>query len=160
MAHVAVVSDTTHYLPRELVDADGIGQVSLYVNWDGRTDREADLPDFDAYYEHLRAAPELPTTSQPSVGDFIAVYEPLLAEGRDIVSIHLVRRHLGHLRVGPPGAGPADRGRPRGRAHHGHGLRDDRRRARHGRCWPPRRRRATAASATPWRRTPRRRATR
>ena len=29
------------------------------------------------------------TTSQPSVGDFIAVYEPLLAEGKEIVSIHL-----------------------------------------------------------------------
>ena len=29
------------------------------------------------------------TTSQPSVGDFIAVYEPLLAEGHEIVSIHL-----------------------------------------------------------------------
>ena len=29
------------------------------------------------------------TTSQPSVGDFISVYEPLLAEGREIVSIHL-----------------------------------------------------------------------
>ena len=29
------------------------------------------------------------TTSQPSVGDFLAVYEPLLAEGREIVSIHL-----------------------------------------------------------------------
>lgn len=89
MANVAVVSDTTHYLPRELVEAAGVGLVSLYVNWDGRTDREADLPDFDDYYEHLRAAPELPTTSQPSVGDFIAVYEPLLAEGREIVSIHL-----------------------------------------------------------------------
>ncbi len=29
------------------------------------------------------------TTSQPSVGDFLAVYEPLLAEGREIVSIHI-----------------------------------------------------------------------
>jgi DegV family protein with EDD domain len=89
MASVAVVSDTTHYLPREIVESEGIGLVSLYVNWDGRTDRESDLSDFDAYYEHLRTAPELPTTSQPSVGDFIAVYEPLLDAGRDIVSIHL-----------------------------------------------------------------------
>jgi DegV family protein with EDD domain len=29
------------------------------------------------------------TTSQPSVGDFVAVYEPLLADGKEIVSIHL-----------------------------------------------------------------------
>ena len=89
MPKVAIVTDTTHYLPRELAAANGLHEVSLYVNWNGRTERESDMPDFDAYYEYLRTADELPTTSQPSIGDFLAVYEPLLAEGRDIVSIHL-----------------------------------------------------------------------
>jgi DegV family protein with EDD domain len=89
MAQVAIVTDTTHYLPASLVEASELHQVSLYVHWQGRDDREADLPDFDGYYEHLRTAAELPTTSQPSVGDFLEVYEPLLADGRDIVSIHL-----------------------------------------------------------------------
>jgi DegV family protein with EDD domain len=63
--------------------------VSLYVNWNGRTDREADLADFDAYYDHLRVTKTLPTTSQPSVGDFLAVYEPILEAGDDLVSLHL-----------------------------------------------------------------------
>ena len=81
MGSVAVVTDTCHYLPRELVAARGIHEVSLYVHWDGREDREAELPDFDAYYEHLRTPSDLPTTSQPSIGDFLAVYEPLLARG-------------------------------------------------------------------------------
>ncbi|HET6447617.1 MAG TPA: DegV family protein [Conexibacter sp.] len=89
MGSVAVVTDTCHYLPRQLVAARGIHEVSLYVHWDSREDREAELPDFDAYYEHLSDAKQLPTTSQPSIGDFLAVYEPLLAEGREIVSIHL-----------------------------------------------------------------------
>ncbi|HXE45056.1 MAG TPA: DegV family protein [Conexibacter sp.] len=93
MGSVAVVTDTCHYLPRQLVAARGIHEVSLYVHWDPdgqpREDREADLPDFDAYYGHLRSAKQLPTTSQPSIGDFLAVYEPLLAEGRDVVSLHL-----------------------------------------------------------------------
>jgi DegV family protein with EDD domain len=89
MDGVAVVSDTTHYLPRALADERAIGQVSLYVHWDGEAHREADLPDFDGYYDRLRTVSELPTTSQPSVGDFLAVYEPLLADGREIVSIHL-----------------------------------------------------------------------
>src|SRR6195256_462663 len=89
MRPVAVVADTTHYLPRDLVAANGIHEVSLYVHWQGRQDREADLPDFDGYYEYLRSTPELPTTSQPSVGDFLEVYEPLVAEGKDIVSIHI-----------------------------------------------------------------------
>jgi DegV family protein with EDD domain len=89
MATVAIVTDTTHYLPADLVAANEIHEVSLYVHWQGRDDREVDLPDFDGYYEHLRTAPDLPTTSQPSVGDFLAVYEPLLDAGHDVVSIHL-----------------------------------------------------------------------
>jgi len=89
MGSVAVVTDTCHYLPRQLVAARGIHEVSLYVHWDSREDRESELPDFGGYYEYLRTAKQLPTTSQPSIGDFLAVYEPLLAEGREIVSVHL-----------------------------------------------------------------------
>ena len=91
MGSVAVVTDTTHYMPSDVTDRLGIHNVSLYVNWGNppRTERESALPDFDAFYDHLRSASELPTTSQPSVGDFLEVYEPLIEAGRDIVSIHL-----------------------------------------------------------------------
>ena len=37
----------------------------------------------------LKESPSLPVTSQPSVGDFLAVFEPLAEEGRDIVSVHI-----------------------------------------------------------------------
>jgi DegV family protein with EDD domain len=47
------------------------------------------MDDFEAFYERLRRDPELPTTSQPSIGDFLAVWEPLIEEGKDVVSIHL-----------------------------------------------------------------------
>jgi DegV family protein with EDD domain len=86
---VAVVTDTTQYLPREVIERHGIHLVSLYVNWNGRTDRESDLPDYDAYYDFLISAGELPSTSQPSVGDFLAIYEPLVERGDEILSIHL-----------------------------------------------------------------------
>jgi DegV family protein with EDD domain len=90
MGSVAVVSDTTAYLPRDVVEANDIRLVSLYVNFGtDRAEREVDMPDFDAFYDELRSAEELPTTSQPSVGDFVSVYEPLLAEERDIISIHI-----------------------------------------------------------------------
>ncbi|HEX8065294.1 MAG TPA: DegV family protein [Thermoleophilaceae bacterium] len=90
MPRVAVVSDTTGYLPREIVEAHDVRLVSLYVNFGGeRTEREADITDLDAFYDEMRSAERLPTTSQPSVGDFVSVYEPLLAEGRDVVSVHL-----------------------------------------------------------------------
>src|ERR1044072_917690 len=89
MPGIAVVTDTTQYLPSEVIARHGIHLVSLYVNWDGRTDRELDLPDYDDYYDFLRSAGELPSTSQPSVGDFLAVYEPLVEQGASILSIHL-----------------------------------------------------------------------
>jgi DegV family protein with EDD domain len=63
--------------------------VSLYVGIEGEQEREADIEDLGGFYERLRASDQQVSTSQPSVGDFIAVYEPLLAEGKEIVSIHL-----------------------------------------------------------------------
>jgi DegV family protein with EDD domain len=89
MSTVAVVTDTTHYLPKGMLEGLGVHEVSLYVNFGDRQEREADMPDFEGFYDQLRAAAELPTTSQPSIGDFLAVYEPLVAAGHDIVSIHL-----------------------------------------------------------------------
>ena len=89
MTPVAVVTDTTSYLPRELADREGIRQVSLYVGWKDNSQREIELDSFDSFYERLRTDQDLPTTSQPSIGDFLAVWEPLLEAGQDIVSIHL-----------------------------------------------------------------------
>ncbi len=89
MDRVAVVTDTTHYLPRDLVTRLELHQVSLYVTFEGTTEREADITDLADFYTRLSASSEMPSTSQPSVGDFLSVYEPLLEAGRDIVSIHL-----------------------------------------------------------------------
>jgi len=89
MSGVAVVTDTTQYLPQEVIDRHGLSLVSLYVNWNGRTDRESEMPGFGDFYGFLKSGGELPSTSQPSVGDFLAVYEPLIEAGKDIVSIHL-----------------------------------------------------------------------
>jgi DegV family protein with EDD domain len=89
MTSVAVVTDTTSYLPRKLADTQGIHQVSLYVGWNGQQQREIELDGFDSFYKRLGTDPELPTTSQPSIGDFLTVWEPLLDAGHDIVSVHL-----------------------------------------------------------------------
>ncbi len=86
-----MVTDTTAYLPEELIAEHGIHRVSLYVTLDQiqRPESEIAGADYNDFYERLRASEGGATTSQPSVGDFLAVYEPLLAEGREIVSIHI-----------------------------------------------------------------------
>ena len=88
-ARTAIVTDSTPYLPCELVNRWQIAQVSLYVGWDGDLRRESDYRDLDAFYARLHASPSLPTTSQPSAGDFLACYEPLVRSGQDVLSIHL-----------------------------------------------------------------------
>ena len=54
---VAIVTDSTQYLPRELADARGVHQVSLYVGWQGQPERELEMDGFDAFYERLAQTP-------------------------------------------------------------------------------------------------------
>jgi DegV family protein with EDD domain len=96
---VAIVTDTCHYLPSALVETNSIQLVSLYVHWTDKTERESEITDYTAFYNQLRSATALPTTSQPSIGDFLAIYEPLLARGDDIVSIHLAGGMSGTVRA-------------------------------------------------------------
>jgi DegV family protein with EDD domain len=84
-----VVCDTTAYLPDELVAGRGIHLVSLYVGLEGDLEAESEISDYGDFYERLRTSKAKVTTSQPSVGDFVEVYEPLLAAGKDVVSLHI-----------------------------------------------------------------------
>jgi DegV family protein with EDD domain len=86
---VAVVTDSTPYLPPHLVERWGVSQVSLYVGWEGDLKPEHSYEDLDLFYKRLAESPTMPVTSQPSVGDFLAVFEPIAREGRAIVSIHI-----------------------------------------------------------------------
>lgn len=86
---VAVVTDSTHYLPGDVCAANALHAVSLYVSFGGTQARESDMPDLQDFYARLGSTADMPTTSQPSIGDFIACYEPLLQAGDDIISIHL-----------------------------------------------------------------------
>jgi DegV family protein with EDD domain len=88
-AQTAIVCDTTAYLPAELAAERGIEEISLYVSVDGHQERESEISDYAEFYERLRASETGATTLQPSIGDFVAVYEPLLEAGKEIVSLHI-----------------------------------------------------------------------
>ena len=106
---VAVVSDTTGYLPSELLDRYGISVVPLYVVLPDRTVQESEITDYPAYFEELRRADSLPKTSQPSIGDFTAVFEPLLARGDEVVSIHISGGISGTVEAGRQAADQLER---------------------------------------------------
>lgn len=84
-----IVTDSCSDLPPEVAAASGISVVPLYLNVADETHRDGVDIDADRFYELLEGAPELPTTSQPSVWDFVEVYRDLLEQGHDVVSIHV-----------------------------------------------------------------------
>ena len=87
---VAVVTDSTAYLPAEVVDEYGIEVVPLYVVLPGRSGCEGrDIgPDDVARALAVRGAKV--STSRPSPGDFVAAYRRCLDAGADrLVSVHL-----------------------------------------------------------------------
>jgi DegV family protein with EDD domain len=84
------VTDSTGYLPREVVESLGIEVVSLYWDLGDGPARETDYgDDFGEFYVALEAAATVAATSPPTVEDFVGAYEPLLAAGKDVVSIHI-----------------------------------------------------------------------
>jgi DegV family protein with EDD domain len=88
MARIGIVTDSTAYLPRSFKQLYPIEVVSLIVNFEGVSIPE-DQMNYDRFYDRLRQAPHLPTTSQPSVGDFLDVYRRVAERADSIISIHL-----------------------------------------------------------------------
>jgi len=82
MPKVAVVTDSSAYLPAELVQQYGIYVVPLNVHFNGVLYRDnIDITE-EEFFAKLATAAELPTTSQPSAGDFVQVFRQA-AEGAD-----------------------------------------------------------------------------
>jgi len=86
---VRIVTDSTADLPPQLARHLGISVVPLSVIFGGEVYREGIDISHDLFYDKLIHGKVLPTTSAPSVGDFLEVYEPLLKETNEIVSVHL-----------------------------------------------------------------------
>ena len=86
---VAVVTDSTAYLPEEDIKKWDIHVVPLSVNFGDETYRELIDITVDEFYEKVRNTKELPKTSQPSIGDVTTKYEELAKDHDAIISIHL-----------------------------------------------------------------------
>ena len=87
---VAVVTDSTAYLPDELIEGYGIHVVPLYVVLAGRSGREGWDVGPDEVARTLAVRGQTVSTSRPTPGDFVAAYRRALDEGADrLVSIHL-----------------------------------------------------------------------
>jgi DegV family protein with EDD domain len=86
--NTAIVVDSTADFPDAQDHHPNWRVVPLYVNFG--TESYKDGVDLTAaqFYERLRTSPDLPTTSQPTPGDFLVAYEELGSYER-ILSVHI-----------------------------------------------------------------------
>ncbi|MBC7234375.1 MAG: DegV family protein [Chloroflexi bacterium] len=90
MPFVGLVSDSTPGFSDEFVAKYHLRIVPLYIRMGDETLRDGVDIKADEFYRRLPELPNLPTTSQPSAGDFQACYQALVDEGATgIVSVHL-----------------------------------------------------------------------
>jgi DegV family protein with EDD domain len=94
--NTAIVVDSTADFPEAPERFANWRVVPLYVRFGHESHRDyVDLGPAE-FYRRLRVAPELPTTSQPTPGDFLAAYEQLSGYER-IYSLHISGRLSGTI---------------------------------------------------------------
>jgi len=83
-----VVTDSTADLTAAQAAEHDIAVVPLSVTIGDETFEDGVLSQAE-FFERMNAAPQLPTTSQPPVGAFIAAYERALQHADEVVSVHI-----------------------------------------------------------------------
>lgn len=86
---IQIVTDSSAHLPPDQRQAHNIAVVPLKAIFGTQTYRDDVDLTAHQFYEMLPKAKDHPTTSQPSAGEFIEAYRPLLEAGKEIVSLHL-----------------------------------------------------------------------
>jgi DegV family protein with EDD domain len=90
MGGVAVVTDSTCDLPRDLVEELGIRVVPLSVTFGDETLISGISIGHEEFYTRLRGTDRLPTTSQPAPAWFEEAYGDCIDDGLDaVVSLHV-----------------------------------------------------------------------
>ena len=89
MENIHLVTDSTSYLPPEMIDGCGVEIVPLRVIWGSESWREGEDISSKVFIDRLRQGNDIPTTSQPSAGEFATCYRKLGERGGKIISIHI-----------------------------------------------------------------------
>jgi DegV family protein with EDD domain len=110
--NTAIVLDSTADFPDAAERFPSWRVVPLYVVFGGESYRDGVDLTASGFYERLRTAPELPTTSQPTPADFLACYRELDAYER-ILSVHIASRVSGTFQSATTAAAELGDGRVR-----------------------------------------------
>jgi DegV family protein with EDD domain len=89
MANIGIVTDSTAYLEDAYVKEHDIKVVPLKVIMDDVSYREGIDISNDEFYRRLTESDIFPTTSQPSVGEFLDAYKEMAERYDALISIHI-----------------------------------------------------------------------
>ena len=89
MSKIAVVTDSTCDLPKKIIEKYNISVVPLNVHFGEDTFLDGIDLKSDEFFQKLANSEFHPTTSQPSVGRFLEIYNDLLKTHDYIISIHI-----------------------------------------------------------------------
>jgi DegV family protein with EDD domain len=97
MGKVAIVTDSSAYIPKEMVRDLNISVVPLVVIWGNETlEDDVDITP-DQFYTRLQSAKEMPTTSQASVPNMHKTFSGLLEQGYEVLGIFLSSKLSGTM---------------------------------------------------------------
>jgi DegV family protein with EDD domain len=86
---IKVVTDSTADLPDDVAKELGIEVLPVYIIWDNKSFLDGVDMKTDEFYQRLTTSEVLPTTSQPTIADFQAIYKQLAEQCEGIVSVHI-----------------------------------------------------------------------
>ncbi len=98
MANIALVTDSTAYLTPDQIYHYQIHVVPLSIVFGDQVYREGVDITATEFYERLQAGEALPTTSQPPIGEFVTVFEKLLADHDEVMCLLLSDKLSGTYR--------------------------------------------------------------
>ena len=87
MAKVALVTDSTSYIPKEVREKYPITVVPQVVIWEGVSYEDDVTMTTDQFYTRLRTAKVMPTTSQASVVNMHTAFSTLLEQGYEVLGM-------------------------------------------------------------------------
>jgi len=91
---IAIVTDSTCDLPAALRESYDFAVIPAHVVFGSEDFLDGVTIDAEAFYRRISETGVIPTTSQPSVGEFVQLYRELAARGVDeILSLH-ISHHL------------------------------------------------------------------
>lgn len=91
MAQVKIVTDSTAMLLPDEIKKFDIQVIPLTIMIDDVTYQDGITISPVEFMDKMAASKNLPRTSQPALGVFTEIYEPLVADGSSVISIHLTK---------------------------------------------------------------------